>query len=284
MRPVNTLFVARALIAVLAVVALGLAGLSFLPAPALRSLVRTWLSLATPYGRTTVRPDPPPTILAPRGPLPTGPGGVLEWAQSAGAPYEPRGCGFFLRLSSGAVIGVTTAHSVGDLGDPANMVERFAFGIANKEGYLATFDTLYGSPGVPRTGDDLTVDFVLLRPDSPVDASLVLTPDPRGAPQPGERVSLFSGLGDSTGAPPVPAGTVQSVSATAVWVLMDGSVYPGGMSGSPLVSQYTGQVVGMAIATMPRGSQYMIGFHPIGSIVQKAGEALEFPKIADYQR
>ncbi|MBI2976786.1 MAG: hypothetical protein HYY33_07525, partial [Chloroflexi bacterium] len=59
---------------------------------------------------------------------------------------------------------------------------------------------------------------------------------------------------------------------------------PGGLCGSPVVSQSTGQVVGMAIATMPRGTQYMLGFHPNGSIMQKAGGAMEFPKIADYQR
>jgi hypothetical protein len=130
----------------------------------------------------------------------------------------------------------------------------------------------------------MSVDFVLLKTDGNIDSNLVLTPDPRGAPQPGERVSLYSGLGDGTGGLRILEGTVQSVEPTAVWVLMDPSEYPGGMSGSPLLSQHTGQVIGMAIATAPRGGRHRIGFHPIGSIVAQAESAVNFPMIADYQR
>jgi hypothetical protein len=61
---------------------------------------------------------------------------------------------------------------------------------------------------------------------------------------------------------------------------MDKFFNPGGMSGSPLVSQHTGQVVGMAIAVSPRPNRLLLGVHPIGSIMQLAESAAEFPKIS----
>ncbi len=226
---------------------------------------------------------PPPTILAPRGELPAGPVGLQEWAQYRGQAYSLVGSGFLILLGDGKIVGVTAAHSVliGDLDRP---LERIALSVASQTDFVAEFDTLWGQPGQPRTGGDMSVDYVLLRADRPVDSSFVLRPDPRGAPQPGERVSLFSGLGDGHGGRRILEGTVQSVDDAAVWVLMDELFNPSLMSGSPFVSQHTGQVVGMAIAVSPRRGRLLLGAHPIGSIVQLAESAAEFPKIGEYRR
>jgi hypothetical protein len=193
------------------------------------------------------------------------------------------GSGFLLRLDSGDVVGVTTAHSV-PLGNPDHPVERIALRVAGEPDLLAEFDRLHGRPGQPRTGGDMTVDYVLLHGDQVIDPGFVLVPDPRGAPQPGERVVLCSGQGDGGGGPRVLEGTVQSVGDTAVWVLMDGLFDPGLMSGSPVLSAHTGQAVGMAIATSPRRGQLLIGLHPIGSIVRLAGSATGYPSMVEFQR
>ena len=239
-----------------------------------------------------VEPTPlPPTLLAPRGEMPAGVVGLEEWAQYKGRDYELVGSGFFLQLSDGTVIGVTTEHASAALGLPANTLEHIAFAVNGQPGHVAEFDTLYGPPGAPRSGLDLSIDYVLLKVgdppqgmDQPIDPALLLSPDPRGAPQPGERVSLFSGLGDGHGNRRELMGTVQSADAKGIWVLMDDMFNAGRMSGSPLVSQHTGQVVGMAIAVVPRADRIEIGFHPIGHIVQVAEAAREFPKIAEYRR
>jgi hypothetical protein len=68
-----------------------------------------------------------------------------------------------------------------------------------------------------------------------------------------------------------------------VWVLMDETFEAGLMSGSPLISQHSGQVVGMAIAISLRGSRVMIGCHPIGSIVRLAESAGAGARLAGYQ-
>jgi hypothetical protein len=223
---------------------------------------------------------PPPTILAPRGELPTSPVGLQGWARYRGQTDSQVVHGFLIRLSDGETVGVTPAHGF-SFGDPDHPLEQIALGVPGQTDFVVEFDTLRGRPGQPRTGGDMTVDYVLLQTDQPIDPSFVLTPDPRGAPQPGERVSLFS---CSDGSQRILEGTVQSVSDTAVWVLMDKLFNPNGMSGSPFVSQHTGQVVGMAIAASPRRNRLLLGVHPIGSIVQLAESATEFPKIGEYRR
>jgi hypothetical protein len=105
--------------------------------------------------------------------------------------------GFLLKLGDGQAVGVTTAHSLFQE-DPHRRLTRVALGINAQPHWLADADTYWGAPGVPFAGDNLTVDYVLLKL-APVDLPLALTPDVRGAPQPGERVTLFSGLGDGVG-------------------------------------------------------------------------------------
>lgn len=247
--------------------------------------------IATALGLTLIvvvgpPPDPtppPPTILAPRGELPTGPVGLQEWTQYQGGSYGLAGSGFFILLNDGEIVGVTTAHSV-SLGDPDHPLERIGLRVAGQTDFVVVFDTLRGRPGRPLTVEDLSVDYVLLQPTESIDPGFVLTPDPRGVPQPGERVSLFSGLGDGHGGPRILEGTVQSASSTAIWVLMDERFKPGMMSGSPFVSQHTGQVVGMAVAASPRRHRLLLGAHPIGSIVRLAEATAEFPKMSEYRR
>jgi len=240
-------------------------------------VVRGWI------GPPPGPPPPPPTVLAPRGEMPGGPVGLQEWVQVHGEEYHLAGSGFLLALDGGEVVGVTTAHSV-PLGDPDRPVDRIGLRVAGQADFVAEFDTLHGQPGRPRTGEDLAVDYVLLHADRPADPGLVLVPDPRGAPQPGERVSLWSGQGDGKGGRRALEGTVQSVGNTAVWVLMDEWFNPSFMSGSPFVSQHTGQAVGMAIAANPRRGRVLVGAHPIGSIVRFAGSATEFSRISKYRR
>ena len=144
------------------------------------------------------------------------------------------------------------------------------------------FDTFRGEPGSARTGEDMTIDYALLNApvDPPIDPALILDPDPRGLPQAGERVSLYSLANNQ----PVLQGTVLSVDSIAVWVVMDEAFDPSGLSGSPVLSQYTGKVIGMAIAATRRGGKVLLGLHPIRSLVEKAVAAQTFPKIADYRR
>jgi hypothetical protein len=206
--------------------------------------------LFTERGRQSLLSLPPeapaaPIITAPRGPLPNSPGGLIEWTRYDGGSYHPVGRGFLFRMIQ--------------------------------------FDTLRGTPGEARSGEDMTVDYVLLSVpiDAALDPALILNPDPRGLPQAGERVVLYSMMNDEARRFD---GAVLSVDPTTVWVVMDEAFEPSGLSGSPFISQHTGQVIGMAIATTRRGGKVLLGLHPIGSLVEKALNAQTFPKIVDYRR
>ena len=231
----------------------------------------------TPFGSPPPPTPPPPTILAPAGELPSNIVAFQELLRYQGEPYVLAGSAFLLRLpdeaeESGTVIAVMTAHSM-LIGDPNHPLERIALRMPGHSSPFVELDTFFGPPGHPRTGADMTVDYVLLQVSQPITPSLVLAPDPRGGPQPGERVALFSGLGSEEGKARVLAGTVQSVNDTSVWVVMDDLFNPSMMSGSPIISQHTGQVVGMTIAVSPRRNRLLIGFHPIASIMRHAAEA-----------
>jgi hypothetical protein len=234
--------------------------------------------MALPTGPT----PPPPTISAPRGSLPETQVGLKEWAKYEGSDYIPVGNGFFLRIKENTVVGVTTAHSVA-LHKSNHSLTQIAFSIAGQNGFIAEMDTLYGEPGKPRYGRDMTVDFVLLQVDMEVDPVLILSPDPRGAPQEGEKVILYSGLGDGSGGMSVYPGTIMTVDKNGAWAVMDGKFSPYGMSGSPFFSEHTGKVVGMAIVTGNSGGRLMIGMHTIGSLAEEIESATEFSLISKYQ-
>jgi hypothetical protein len=267
---VNTRFVVRGfLIALPATIVVILVGLVLIVAQ-------------TPVGRPLAPTPLPPTILAPQGGKPAGSVGLEEWARYPDG-MRPRGSGFIVVLDSGELVGVTTAHSV-SFSDPDERIDLIALRVAGEEGFVAEFDTLRGPPGRPMQDWRMVMDYVLMHTAEPIDPGFVLTPDPRGAPQPGERVWLFSGLGDGRGGRRVLEWTVQSVSDKSVWVLMDELFNPSTMSGSPFVSQHTGQVVGMLIAVTPRRNRLLMGVHPIGSIVGLAESPTELIKMNEYSR
>jgi hypothetical protein len=72
-------------------------------------------------------------------------------------------------------------------------------------------------------------------------------------------------------------GVIITVTPEATWIQLDASFYPVGFSGCPVVSQNTGQVIGMAVAGRDLHPVVM-GLHPIGSIVEKAEKALSGKK------
>ena len=228
-------------------------------------------------GRLAPPPDPtppPPTITVPAGALPDGPIGMREWVRYRGEGWAAMSCGFMFRLQDGREIGAIPAHShsLGEIGRPLELV---GFGLPGDGRIVAEFDTLHGLPGTPRTSLDLRVDYVLLQTDAEIDPYFVLEPDPRGRPQPGERVALFSGLGGGDGPDGrrMLRGTVQTVTDDGVWILMDDWFNPTSMSGSPVMSEYTGKVVGMLLAGTLRGKQLLLGVNPIRNLVEQAEQA-----------
>jgi hypothetical protein len=233
-----------------------------------------WLLFQTPLVQPLDPTPPPPSIASPRGSMPAGPVGLEELAQYRGEDYAVVGSGFLLQLPDGQVTGVTTAHSL-SFGNPGRPLERVALRVAGQTEPIVEFDTLRGPPGKSFTLPDMTSDYVLLQMPPSLESGPFLAPDPRGGPQPGERLSLYSGQR-------ILQGTVQSAEEQAAWVLMDEWFSPALMSGSPFFSQHTGQVVGMAVAASPRRNRLYLAMHPIGSIVDLAQSATDFSRLDQF--
>ena len=232
-----------------------------------------WIYLNSPWGQPPAPTPPPPTIQVPAGEAPPGFTGLRMWARYRAEDHHPVGSGFFLRLAEGEVVGVGAGHSV-TVGDPARPLEQIAFGLPGAQALTFAFNTLRGPPGAGGSAQDLTGDYVLLAANDAVPENLVQRPDTRGGPQPGERIWLFSGIGSSPGRRL--AGTVQSANDRIFWVLMDERFEASQMSGSPLVSQHSGLVVGMALVGSPRRGRLLIGAQPIGSLVQRAASSRQY--------
>ncbi len=280
MSPLNSRFLVRATILGLSVT-LGLLLLFVLFPNQIINLLVPGLMVDLPLGPT----PQPPVITAPRGEIPPGPGGLKEWTQYGDADYGLVGSGFLLRLNEGTIIGLTTSHSMAALGLPGHNLQRIAFSLPDgSRPFVTEFDTLYGKPGQPLWAGDLTRDYVLLKVPGAIDEARAVAPDPRGVPQPGERVTIYSGVGDLNNGRRVFEGTIVKITDTGVWALMDETFEPGMMSGSPIFSQHTGLVVGMAMARAFRAGKLFIGMHPIGNLVKLAGEAAEFLLIEGYMR
>jgi hypothetical protein len=241
--------------------------------PLALAIVLVWFVLNSPLAQPLdPAPPPPPAIDAPAGPLPRTQVALKEWARYAGQEERAVGCGFFFRLPAGQVVAATPAHAVA-LGNAGAPLQQIVLGVAGQPARRWTLDQAMGPPGQGISHQDLSADHLLLAADPAVDPALVLTPDPRGGPQPGERVVLYSGLGDGRGGPRTFEGTVQSATERAIWVVMDRWFNPMLMSGSPILSQHTGQAVGMLTVGSVGGFRLLLGAVPIGALVAEAGAA-----------
>ena len=247
--------------ALVALVILGYAGYRSLPS----------VFPGVPYGPTPRAP----TITALRGNLPTGWPGLATRATYTGSEPVPSGSGFIFRLPAGGTVAAAAAHSF-DLAGELQSVE-----FSHEENSIK-LDVLHGDPGEPRTlSMNLTNDYVLFSVQENDLIGEVLEPDERGFPQPGERILLYPGFGAEHGER---WGTILESDQKGAWAIMDEAFEPGMMSGSPVVSFHTGRVVGMALAAGLREGHTVIGIHPIGSLVEKGVEAVDFIPVSEYEQ
>lgn len=265
---VNMRFVVRGLIVALTALLVFLVGLTTL---------LPYLFPGPPSGT----PPPPPSIDVPRGELPLTHVGMHEYARYRGEDYRPVGSGFVFVTAGGVIVAATAAHTV-TLDDPVRPLERVALGFEGEEAFVVELESVRGERGRARVfGSNFSIDYILFLVDVPIDPALVLTPDPRGRPQPGERVVLHSGLAEQAGGSGEWEGSVLASDKHSTWVVMDEVFDPSGMSGSPVLSLYTGKVVGMAVASAGREGHLMIGLNPIGRLVEIARRGIDTPLFED---
>ncbi len=206
--------------------------------------------------------------------MPVGWPGMEAYANYEGSEPVPAGSGFIFQLPpAGGAVAAAAAHSF----DLAGGLQSVRLGADDS---WLELDVLHGIPGEPRTlSMNLTIDYVLFAVQEQNSPVVILKPDDRGFPQPGERIVLYPGFGAENGER---WGTILESDRSGAWAVMDEAFEPGMMSGSPIVSLHTGRVVGMALAGGLREGHTVIGMHPIGSLVEKGLEAVDFILLSEY--
>ncbi|MFQ5942683.1 MAG: hypothetical protein ACE5JF_03925 [Anaerolineales bacterium] len=233
-----------------------------------RSLPRLLPSI--PFGPTPRSP----AITALRGNMPVGWPGLEARAIYDRSESVLVGSGFIFQLPTGGKVATVAAHSF----DLAGALQSVQLG---SEASSIELRVLHGMPGEPRgLSMNLSNDYVLFAVQDQDPAVVILEPDERAFPQPGERVVLYPGFGAEDGER---WGTILESDKNGAWAVMDEAFEPGLMSGSPFVSSHTGRVVGMAVAGGLREGHTVIGMHPIGSLVDKALGAVDFIPLAEYE-
>ncbi len=167
-----------------------------------------------------------------------------------GSPTH-QGTGFFAKAPDGRVAAVTSAHFLDRTG-PALLEVRWLD--LSTQAPVAAFKLSWGPPGNGGTDNptyDLRSDFLLLPVQDRVPADQVLELDPRPQPEVPERVWFPNKDKTAPLGYQVVAGTVVAANIKYTTVILDQPIALVSQSGSPIISQVTGRVIG----TLSRGGR-----------------------------
>jgi hypothetical protein len=167
-----------------------------------------------------------------------------------GAPTH-QGTGFFATAPDGRVAAITSSHFL-DRHGPALLEARWLD--IRTQAPVATFKLSWGPPGTGSTDTptlDLRRDYLLLPVQDRVPGDLVLELDPRAQPEVKERIWFPNKDKTAPLGYRLVTGTVVAADVKYVSVILDQPVPLVSQSGSPIISQATGRVIG----TLSRGGQ-----------------------------
>lgn len=255
---------------------------------------------APPAGTTasdsndTPTPEPakpaPPKIAKPKKkqippaspPKPALPGGRIvfqpEWTYANKEP-QYQGTGFFVKNKAGKIIAVTSAHFIDFDGPP---LEKAVWLYAEDGTNIATMTQAWGKPGHAGTMQppDLRSDHFLLKgPDKLKPGVAVLEIDERGYPRVGERIWFPCKTSGFANGFTVIEGAVAKSSDKAVYVRLDRQAELESCSGSPIISQSTGKVIGTLTGGGAVGGAYTLILAPCGAIHDAIEGAKDSPEL-----
>lgn len=189
---------------------------------------------------------------------------VLHWADGT---KTHQGTGFFSKTSTNQIVAITCAHLI-DVNGP-ELVKAEWLDLATDKS-VATMTRCWGNPGSEGTDEplDIRFDYLIMPATEPVDPGLLLELDSRAKPNFGERVWFPNkGAATKTGFEII-EGTVLEVEAGYVLVLLDKKVKTASRSGTPIISQDTGKVVGLFAKSGEADGKTAVGLTPIPEILK----------------
>lgn len=236
---------------------------------------------------------PMPPLTAPAAPYPVGQivfGQTLDWASGE---TTAQGMGWFARTQSGRVVGMTSAHFLEQSGprlvkvawqNPAD----WAKDEPAKDVSSATHSL--GRPGdegiYTNTKTDLRRDYIVFALDAPLapNAACILTLDSRPEVLRGEGVWLPFPNWEGTNPARMMTGQVTKSREGFIEIEFEEAVDLMGHSGSPLISQQTGQVIGTLSRGGLRGGKTVVIAAPVTTLaaaIASAEQKNEVPALKD---
>lgn len=190
-----------------------------------------------------------------------------------------QGTGFLVKASNGKVIGVTSAHFINFDGQ---LLKKAAWLDIQSKKPIARFSKSFGLPGdggstsVLKT--DLRSDFLLLLADAEVPENLILQLDDRDLPAVGERVFLPNKDAKQANGFQIVAGQVKETHPEYIVVELDAPLKMQSQSGSPILSQVNGKVIGTLSRNLGKETTTLY-LTPSSAIVDAMKKANQFPEL-----
>ena len=180
----------------------------------------------------------------PNAPVPTGLILFQPKFYWAGSDPTLQGTGFLVKTRSGETVGVTSAHFIDPRGPVLLRAEWLEIG---SETPKASFTKCWGRPGqlgIHMEAADRTSDYLLLVYETGMSNIAVLEFDVRDKPDVDERVWVPDKTADATFGYRLVEGVVVDANTLSITIVLDSPIILQSQSGSPVLSQKTGQVIG----------------------------------------
>jgi iron-sulfur cluster assembly accessory protein len=225
-------------------------------------------------------PAQPPARTAPAAPAGPPQGTVVfqpmfVWADGT---TTLQGTGFFAAAPAGRVAAVTSAHFINK--DGPRLLEARWINVRSGD-TAATFSTSWGTPGDGGRTEpqpDLRADYLLLPAAKAPHRAAVLEFDPRPKPALGERIHFPNKDESADPGHKWVEGAVTEADEKSVSVLLDQKIHLQSQSGSPVISQATGRVIGILSLARQERDRTVLTLAPAGGVAAAlAGQPANLP-------
>jgi hypothetical protein len=190
-----------------------------------------------------------------------------------------QGTGFFTKAPDGRVAAVTSAHFL-DMHGPALLEARW-LDIRTKTP-VATFELSWGQPGNGGTDTstlDLRRDYLLMPVQEQLPDEQILELDPRTKPEGKERIWFPNKDKAAPLGYRVVIGTVVVADMKYITVILDQQITLVSQSGSPIISQATGRVIGtLSRGGRERGKTVLL-LTPASALLEALCRDQNFPRL-----
>lgn len=195
---------------------------------------------------------------------------VFRWEDGA---ITAQGTGFVIQTPAGIHAGVTSAHFINFEGPP---LLAASWNDVVTDEVVAQFRKSWGKPGNAGSDSDLRADYLILPAEGLIEKVAALELDERPLIPLGERVYFPNKAGQKNGYVWLEGSVVQA-SSKKIAVKLDHEIRLQSQSGSPVISQTTGKVIG-TLARAVNKPQQLIFLCPSKGIAE-ALNTVEHPLL-----